>query len=151
MSQEQKVEAPELQSEIDSNSDSECLMHPEEDAIVQPSDSLSSILAKPQKTRSGITACLGPMETFFTLFKGLVAIGILYLPKGFSHAGWLFSIAAFGLCALFTFEGLNRLVSSHERVGGSYQRLAKKAAGPWLKWCLEFALFTSQVCVIVAF
>ena len=37
---------------------------------------------------------IGPAGTFFTLLKGFVAAGVLFLPKGFVTGGWLFSSAA---------------------------------------------------------
>lgn len=37
------------------------------------------------------TGKIGPLKTFFTLIKGFVAAGILFLPKGWCNGGWLFS------------------------------------------------------------
>ena len=37
---------------------------------------------------------IGPMATFFTLIKGFVATGVLFLPKGWVNGGWLFSSVA---------------------------------------------------------
>lgn len=37
---------------------------------------------------------IGPAGTFFTLLKGFVAAGVLFLPKGFVTGGWLFSSIA---------------------------------------------------------
>lgn len=34
---------------------------------------------------------IGPVKTFFTLIKGFVAAGVLFLPKGWRNGGWLFS------------------------------------------------------------
>ena len=34
---------------------------------------------------------LGPLATCFTIFKGFVATGILYVPKDFKNGGWLFT------------------------------------------------------------
>ena len=34
---------------------------------------------------------IGPAKTFFTLIKGFVAAGVLFLPKGWRNGGWLFS------------------------------------------------------------
>jgi hypothetical protein len=45
------------------------------------------------------TGKIGPMSTFFTLLKGFVATGVLFIPKGFVTGGWLFSsIALFLSC-----------------------------------------------------
>ena len=43
---------------------------------------------------------LGPYATAFTIFKGFVCTGILYMPKDFINGGWLFSAICI-LCALF--------------------------------------------------
>jgi hypothetical protein len=37
------------------------------------------------------TGKIGPLSTFFTLIKGFVATGVLFLPKGWVNGGWLFS------------------------------------------------------------
>jgi len=39
---------------------------------------------------------LGPYATAFTIFKGFVCTGILYMPKDFINGGWLFS----GICVI---------------------------------------------------
>lgn len=92
-----------------------------------------------------ISKVLGPVEIFFTLFKGMVGIGFLYLPIGYSHAGWAFSVVAFLVCTVFSSEGFNRLVASHEKAGGTYSELAKKAGGRGLKIVVEVFLVISQV------
>lgn len=45
---------------------------------------------------------LGPMATIFTLFKGIVASGILYLPTSFVNGGSLFSAVALIFSLVFT-------------------------------------------------
>jgi len=92
-----------------------------------------------------LTACLSPVEIYFTLFKGLVGIGILYLPKGFTYSGWLFSIIALLISGLFTLEGLNRQILAHKRVGGGYPGLVEKAYGLPLRICIEICIVTVQV------
>ena len=34
---------------------------------------------------------LGPIATCFTIFKGFVATGILYVPKDFKNGGYIFT------------------------------------------------------------
>jgi len=92
-----------------------------------------------------ISHILGPFGIFFTLFKGMVGIGFLYLPIGYSYAGWAFSVAAFLICSVFSSEGFNRLIAAHERAGGTYSELAKKAGGKPLKIVVELFLVLSQV------
>jgi len=104
-----------------------------------------------EKQSDTLNAVLGRTQIYFTLFKGMVGIGFLYLPIGYSYAGIAFSIIAFLICSFFSSEGFNRLVSAHEKVGGSYSELAEKAGGKLFKIVLEIALVISQVigCLIV--
>jgi hypothetical protein len=101
------------------------------------------------KKVGNLTACLSPVEIFFTIFKGLVGIGILYLPKGFTYSGWLSSVIALIVSGLFTLEGLNRQLLAHEKVGGSYPRLAEKAYGLPLRIFLEVCIVAVQVYLIL--
>lgn len=105
----------------------------------------SIILDMRENVGSDISASLGGTQMYFTIFKGMVAIGVLYLPKGFSDSGWAFGCVAFLVCAFFSSEGFNRLIASHEKAGGDYPTLAKKAGGAKLKFLLEIALVVSQV------
>ena len=45
---------------------------------------------------------IGPVGTFFTLVKGFVASGILFLPKGWRNGGWLFSSVTLFFSSIFT-------------------------------------------------
>ena len=122
----------------------------EEKSIDEDTDSDSELVAKTGGETTGEKferkkSSLGPVETFFTVFKGLVAMGILFLPKGFAHAGWAFSMIAFLLCAFFTLEGLTQLVRAHDVAGGSYPSLARKSMGTAGKIALEIAVFLTQV------
>lgn len=127
-------------NDTDSNAGDETAIQEEDKLVIDPN----------QKTRrykqiGNLTACLGPVEIFFTILKGLVGIGILYLPKGFTYSGWLSSSLAIVICGLFTMEGLNRQILSHMKVGGSYPRLAEKAWGLPLKIFLEICIIAVQV------
>jgi solute carrier family 36 (proton-coupled amino acid transporter) len=48
------------------------------------------------------TGKVGPAGTFFTLLKGFVASGVLFLPKGFVTGGWLFSSVTLFLSCILT-------------------------------------------------
>jgi hypothetical protein len=58
--------------------------------------------------------------TFFTLMKGFVGTGILFLPKGFANAGWLFAICSLFLSFVLTSICCLKLlvVREHNRGGG---------------------------------
>ena len=53
---------------------------------------------------------LSPLRTYFTLFKGFVCTGILYLPNAVFSGGWLFSIFALFLSYFFTTVCLYKLL-----------------------------------------
>lgn len=98
-----------------------------------------------ERPKDELSACLGPVQIYFTIFKGLVGIGVLYLPKGFTYSGWLTSVIALMICGVFTLEGLNRQIRSHEKAGGGYPELAEKAGGILLRIFLEICVVTVQV------
>lgn len=102
-------------------------------------------MQKDNTPRDTLSPVLGKTKIYFTLFKGMVGIGFLYLPIGYSYAGIAFSIIAFLICSYFSSEGFNRLIAAHEKVGGSYSELAEKAGGQLFKIILEIALVISQV------
>ena len=51
----------------------------------------------------GETKKMGDFATAFTLFKGFVGAGILFLPNGFYNAGWLFGVIAMTFSVAVTF------------------------------------------------
>ena len=48
------------------------------------------------RNESSKVAKLSPIRTYFSLLKGFVCTGILYMPKNFKNSGW-----AWGGCAMF--------------------------------------------------
>lgn len=88
---------------------------------------------------------LGPMATCFTIFKGFVATGILYVPKDFKNGGWLFTpitlVASLGV----TLYCAKLLLAVNERMGGgSFPEMGYKAYGRWGKLFVEIVLVASQ-------
>ena len=79
----------------------------------------------------------------------MVGIAFLYLPIGYSHSGWAFGVVAFIICAIFSSEGFNRLVHSHEAVKTTYAGLAERAGGQTFRIILEIFLVMSQVLCFV--
>ena len=96
-------------------------------------------------SKDTLSPILGSTMIYFSLFKGMVGIAFLYLPIGFSHAGWAFSLIAFLICTILSSEGFNRLIIVHEKVGGNYSELANKAGGQIFEIILECFLVLSQV------
>ena len=53
---------------------------------------------------------LGPWGTYFSLLKGFVAIGFLYMPKNCLNGGWAFSLFAMALSFTVTFYSMLKLL-----------------------------------------
>jgi hypothetical protein len=66
-----------------------------------------------------LTRKLGPWMTAFSLFKGFVCTGILYMPKNFINGGYLFSAAAMLFSLIFTIHCLKLLLAVRKKLGGN--------------------------------
>ena len=53
---------------------------------------------------------LGPWQTYFSLLKGFVAIGFLWMPKNCLNGGWAFSLFAMALSFTVTLYSLMKLL-----------------------------------------
>ena len=53
---------------------------------------------------------LGPVQTMFTLIKGFISMGFLFIPNGFYMGGMVFSCCAFVFAGAFTLISLLKLV-----------------------------------------
>jgi len=100
------------------------------------------------------TGKIGPAKTFFTLIKGFVAAGILFLPRGWASGGWLFSTIALILsCCLTTVASL-KLVEIRRKYKLSFSEIGFKAYGKAGKIAVDFFLWFTQtifVCAYVTF
>ena len=97
---------------------------------------------------------IGPFGTFFTLVKGFVASGILFLPKGWRNGGWLFSSITLFLSSIFTSLCCILLLDVRKKHKLSLPEMAHKAFGPIGKYAVDFFLTFSQtvfVCAYVTF
>lgn len=73
---------------------------------------------------------LGTIETAFTIFKGFVCTGILYLPTDIYNGGWLFSTCTLLLACILTLYCAKLLLEVHEKMGGgSFSELGFKCYG----------------------
>ena len=64
---------------------------------------------------------LGPWGTYFSLLKGFVSIGFLWMPKNCLNAGWLFALICMLISFCITLFCLNKLLQAREKVpGGSF-------------------------------
>lgn len=72
---------------------------------------------------------LGPWATGFTLFKGTVGTGILYMPVAFVGGGWLFSVAALLLALVLTLYCIKLLIEVRVKIGGTFTEIGAKTYG----------------------
>jgi proton-coupled amino acid transporter len=74
---------------------------------------------------------LGPVKTFFTLIKGFICTGILYLPNNIREGGWLFSAVGLFLSYIFTTVCMFKLLDAKKKVVGisSFKDIGMAAYG----------------------
>jgi proton-coupled amino acid transporter len=100
------------------------------------------------------TGKIGPAGTFFTLLKGFVASGVLFLPKGFVTGGWLFSSVVLSLSCVLTIVCSLKLIAIRKKYKLSFSQIGFKAYGTPGKMIVDFFLAFTQtifVCAYVAF
>lgn len=99
---------------------------------------------------------LSPLATGFTLFKGFVASGILYLPTNFTTGGSLFSAGALVFALLLTLFCIKLLLEVRAACGGnmSFPELGYACYGRPGRILVDISLFASQfgfVCAYIYF
>jgi proton-coupled amino acid transporter len=96
---------------------------------------------------------LGPLGTAFTLFKGIVASGILYLPTAFVTGGWLFSGVALCSSLALTLYCIKLLLDVRAKLGGnvSFPEIGFLTFGRTGKILVDVSLFFSQVGFVCAY
>lgn len=97
---------------------------------------------------------LGPLATGFTIFKGFVAMGILYMPKNFVNGGYGFSAITVLAALVLTIYCATLLIEVYDKVGGSLPEIGKKVYGTPGKVAVDLSLFSSQfgfVCAYIYF
>lgn len=134
---------------------------PDEDEITDP-DIISKLVDKTPTTKRRIIQeeevkkqkKLGPIATAFTIFKGFVCTGILYMPKDFVNGGYGFSGITIIACAALTLYCAKLLLEVYEKVGGSLPDIGYKTYGKTGKILVDVSLFASQfgfVCAYIYF
>jgi amino acid permease len=82
--------------------------------------------------------------TFFTLIKGFIGTGILFLPKGFKNGGYIFSSGAIFLSLFLTAICTMKLLQARKKNnGGSFTELGIKSMGKWGKIAVDVSLASS--------
>jgi hypothetical protein len=97
------------------------------------------------RRQSSVIGLSSKTKTFFSIIKGFVAIGILYLPKGFVYGGWLFSILSFVFMAVVCTVGMIFLLDCRIKYGGNFSTLGQAAVGNFGKYWVDVSLILSQV------
>ena len=73
---------------------------------------------------------LGFVSTYFTLFKGFVATGCLYLPRIFVNGGWGWQIIMLIVCGLFTMYCATLLLETGKKLKStSFSEIGEKTYG----------------------
>lgn len=95
---------------------------------------------------------LGPYATAFTIFKGFVCTGILYMPKDFINGGYLFSGICIA-CALFmTLYCAKLLLEVSATVKkNDFPSLGFEVYGKPGKIAVDIVLFSSQFGFVTAY
>ena len=95
---------------------------------------------------------LGPWSTAFTLFKGFVGTGILYMPTAFISGGSVFSAVALLGTLLVTLFCIKLLLQVRSTLGShlSFSDLGVATCGRAGKLTVDVTLFLSQTSFVVA-
>jgi amino acid permease len=86
---------------------------------------------------------LGPWATAFTIFKGFVASGILYMPKNFINGGYLFSALTMAGSLCLTLFCAKLLLDTRAKLGGSFSEIGEKTWGRTGKIMVDVTLVGS--------
>ena len=86
------------------------------------------------------------LKAFLIMLKAFVGTGVLFLPKGFSNGGLLFSIAMLGVFGVYSYCCYYLLVLSKNAAKvSSFGDIGAKFCGGWMKKLILFSLILTQV------
>lgn len=95
---------------------------------------------------------LSPMATYFSLLKGFVCTGILYLPKNFHNGGWLWAMVSMILSWFLTLVCLLKLLEAKGMTpNGSFSDIGFKAIGVPGRIMVDVFLSLSQIGFVTAY
>ena len=95
---------------------------------------------------------LSPMQTYFSLLKGFVCTGILYLPKNFSNGGWAWALTSMVLSFFLTLFCMIKLLECKSKVpNGSFSDIGFKALGMKGKYMVDIFLSLAQIGFVTAY
>ena len=85
------------------------------------------------------------VKTFFTLIKGFVGTGIMFLPKAFRNGGLLFSTVTMLTVSIATAICFHLLLECRRKVGGGYGDIGERISGPRLRQLILVSITVSQL------
>lgn len=96
---------------------------------------------------------LGTVATYFSLLKGFVAIGILYMPKNTRNGGWLFTLCTMIMSFLITYYSCVGLLKARDKVplSSSFAEIASHAVGQRGKHVVNVFLTIMQYGFVISF
>ncbi|CAI2363408.1 unnamed protein product [Moneuplotes crassus] len=90
------------------------------------------------------TPKMGTIQTFFTLLKGFLGAGMLFLPNGYSNAGWLFGTGGIIISMLITMTCGLLLIQVASKYPGTFSELGFLAMGNKGRYICDLVLALSQ-------
>ena len=98
------------------------------------------------------TKKLTPWQTYFSLLKGFVCTGILYLPKNFKNGGWAWALVSMVLSFILTLVCMIKLLECKARTpGGRFSDIGMKAMGLKGKYLVDVFLTLAQLGFVTAY
>ncbi len=95
---------------------------------------------------------LSPWGTYFSLLKGFVCTGILYLPNNFKNGGWLWALISMFLSFVLTLYCAIKLLEAKGMTpGGSFSDIGHKAIGRPGRILVDVFLSLSQIGFVTAY
>lgn len=95
---------------------------------------------------------LTPLQTYFSLLKGFVCTGILYLPKNFRNGGWAWAMVSMVLSFFLTLFCMVKLLECKSKTpGGSFSDIGYKAWGTKGKIMVDIFLSIAQIGFVTAY
>ena len=85
------------------------------------------------------------MRTYFSLLKGFIATGILYMPKNFKNAGWVWAGISMFASYVLTLICINKLLQARANFKGSFTELGEKALGLPGRYMVDTFLVIMQI------
>ncbi len=95
---------------------------------------------------------LTPLQTYFSLLKGFICTGILYLPKNFRNGGWAWALVSMVLSFFLTLFCMIKLLECKAKTpNGSFTDIGMKAMGKKGKYMVDVFLSLAQIGFVTAY